>query len=212
LLISHKEGPRDADTSEALFRDIEDKRNKDSPLPVYVSDNWDPFEEGLLRVYSRVEIPEYCGIGRPPEPRLVPLPDLKYAQIVKKRKKGEVVDCLKRVVFGDENEVWERLGVKADGVISTSYVERQNLTMRNSLARFVRTGMNFSKDQYVHSKTIDFYQGWYNFSKPHKSLRLPSKNPKRKWDKGTPAMAAGITDHVWSLEELLTFRVPPVPR
>ena len=124
LLISHKEGPRDADTSEALFRDIEDKRNKDSPLPVYVSDNWDPFEEGLLRVYSRIEIPEYCGIGRPPEPRLVPLPDLKYAQIVKKRKKGEVVDCIKRVVFGDENEVWERLGVKADGVISTSYGEK----------------------------------------------------------------------------------------
>jgi hypothetical protein len=211
LFISHKEGPRDANNSEVLFQDIEDKRDKNSPLPVFVSDNWDPFEDGLLRVYGIVEIPEYCGIGRPPKPQCVPPPHLKYAQIIKKRKRGEIVESIKRVVYGDESEVWKALGVKADGVISTSYVERLNLTIRNSLARFIRKGMNFSKNQYIHRKVIDFYQGWYNFCKPHTSLRILSKDPNRKWQKRTPAIAAGITDHVWSLNEMLTYRVPIHP-
>lgn len=208
LFISHKEGPRDANNSAILFQDIENKRVNDSPLPVFVSDNWDPFEEGLLRVYGIIEKPEYCGIGRPPKSQIVPPPNLKYAQIIKKRKRDEIVESVKRVVYGNENEVWKDLGVKADGVISTSYIERLNLTIRNSLARFIRKGMNFSKRQYIHRRVIDFYQGWYNFCKPHKSLRILSKDPNLKWEKRTPAIVAGVTDHVWSLEEMLTFRVP----
>lgn len=211
LFISHKEGPRDSDNSEALFMDIEKKRDIDSPLPIFVSDDWDPFEEGLRRVYSITEIPAYCGRGRPPKPRLVPRPSLKYAQVIKKKRKNRVVETLGRVVYGDEDEVRRALSVDENGVISTSYVERLNLTIRNSLARFIRNGMNFSKDQYVHRRVMDFYQGWYNFCKPHKSLRLPSNNPLRKWDKRTPAMAKGMTDHLWSIEELLTFKIPIQP-
>ncbi len=143
--------------------DIEKKRDSDSPLPIFVSDDWDSFEEGLRRVYSITEIPAYCGRGRPPKPRLVPHPDLKYAQVIKKKRKNRVVETLGRVVYGDEDEVRRALGVDENGVISTSYVERLNLTIRNSLARFIRKGMNFSKDQYVHRRVMDFYQGWYNF-------------------------------------------------
>ena len=191
--------------------DIEKKRDIESPLPIFVSDDWDPFEEGLRRVYSTTEMPAYCGRGRPPKPQLVPLPSLKYAQVIKKKRKNRVVETLGRVVYGDEDEVRRALGVDENGVISTSYVERLNLTIRNSLARFIRKGMNFSKDQYVHRRVMDFYQGWYNFCKPHKSLRLLSNNPLRKWDKRTPAMAKEMTDHLWSIEELLTFKIPIQP-
>jgi len=61
----------------------------------------------------------------------------------------------------------------------------------------------------MHVCTIDFFQAWYNFVKPHKSLREHLENDsKRKWKKRTPAMAEGLTNHIWSLEELLTFKVP----
>ena len=65
----------------------------------------------------------------------------------------------------------EALGVDSDGKISTAYVERLNLTIRNSLARFVRKGMNYSKDLQIHSHAIGFFQAWYNLVKPHQSLR-----------------------------------------
>ncbi len=208
LWISHYEGDRTTDDATELFEDIERKRNSDSEIPLFISDDWDAFEEGLLNVYGKVEQPPYKGIGRKPNPVLVPREDLKYAQVCKKRDKGNVVGMVKRVVFGDLENILSILGADSDGKISTSYVERLNLTIRNSLARFIRKTMNFSKNRSVHKKSIDFLQAWYNFVKPHKSLRVPDIDGKRKWKQRTPLMAKGITDHIWSLEELLMFRVP----
>ena len=68
--------------------------------------------------------------------------------------------------------------------------------------------MNFSKTKRMHQKAFDLFQAWYNFIKPHKSLRLKIDSGNRKWFQRTPAMAEGLTDHIWSLKELLTFRVP----
>jgi hypothetical protein len=60
----------------------------------------------------------------------------------------------------------------------------------------------------MHSRALDFIQAWYNFVKPHRSLRVEENNGRRKWRQRTPAMAEGLTDHIWSLEEMFTFRVP----
>jgi hypothetical protein len=81
------------------------------------------------------------------------------------------------------------LGVDSGGKINTAYIERLNLTIRNSLARFIRKSM-------------------YNFVKPHKSLRQRVDQGRKKWMKRTPAMAERLTDHVWTIMELMTFRVP----
>jgi len=86
LFLSHHEGKRTADDCIEFFYDIEGRRAIDSPIPVFTSDNWDPFEEGLLNVYGFLETPAYCGIGRKPDPILVPYPNLKYAKVCKKRK------------------------------------------------------------------------------------------------------------------------------
>jgi len=208
LLFSHIEGRRTAEDYTALFYDVEQKRLFQSSLPVFVSDNWDAIKEGLVSVYGFVNHPPYKGRGRPPLPRMVPLSDLKYAQVCKKRRKGRVVEVAQRVVFGDKEVVLHLLGADEEGTINTAYVERMNLTFRNCLARFIRKTMNESKNQYMHSRMIDFFQTWYNFVKPHKSLRVLVMDEKRKWEQRTPAMAEGLTDHVWSLEELLTFRMP----
>ncbi|MBI4297662.1 MAG: IS1 family transposase [Chloroflexi bacterium] len=79
--------------------------------------------------------------------------------------------------------------------ISTSYVERQNLTMRMSMRRFTRLTNAFSKKLQNHIYDIALHFIWYNFARPHKSLRNP-------YDR-TPAMAAGLTDHIWTGSEIV---------
>ena len=64
-----------------LFRDVERRRSIHSPIPVFTSDNWDPFEEGLVNVYGYLEAPHYNGIGRKPLSVLIPYLSLKYAQV-----------------------------------------------------------------------------------------------------------------------------------
>ena len=75
--------------------------------------------------------------------------------------------------------------------VSTSYVERQNLTMRMSMRRFTRLTNAFSKKLENHAATVALYFMYYNFGRVHQTLRV------------TPAMEAGIADHVWSIEELV---------
>ena len=93
----------------------------------------------------------------------------------------------KRVVTGNPDTA----------LISTSYVERHNLTMRMSMRRFTRLTNAFSKKLENHMHALALYFMHYNFARPHKSL----KNPYHR----TPAMAAGLTDHIWTTEELLSL-------
>ena len=207
MLLFHHEGKRSTEDAIELFNGDEKMRNASSPIPVFISDDWDAFEEGLINVYGKMELPQYKGIGRKPFPKLVPVDDLKYAKVLKKKVKNYVVETIQRVIFGDSEEIFEMLGANSDSYIGTSYVERINLTIRTSLVRFVRKTMNFSKTMKMHTKAFDLFQAWYNFIKPHDSLKLRVDFGNRKWFQRTPAMAEGITDHIWSLKELLTFRV-----
>jgi IS1 family transposase len=208
LFLFHHEGKRSTEDAIELFNEVEKMRSASSPIPVFISDDWDAFGEGLVNVYGKIEFPKYKGIGRKPLPKLIPLEDLKYIKILKKKVKNYVVETIQRVIFGDPREIFETFGADLDGYIGTSYVERINLTIRTSLARFIRKGMNFSKTIKMHQKTFDVFQAWYNFIKPHDSLKLQIDSGNRKWFQRTPAMAEKITDHIWSLKELLTFRIP----
>jgi hypothetical protein len=211
LFLSHCEGNRTIDDALLLFANIESKRALNSPIPVFTSDNWDAFETALIQTYGTVEQPLYKGRGRPPLPVWIPFEDLMYAQVCKKRENGRIIEVVQKVVLGDKDEVFKRLGVDENGCINTSYVERFHLTIRNSMARFVRKGMNFSKDQEIHTCAIDLFQAWYNLIKPHKSLRIKQPMGNRKWIHRTPMMTEGRTDHIWTMRELLSFRIPIHP-
>lgn len=82
-------------------------------------------------------------------------------------------------------------GVPDPDHVSTSFVERQNLTMRMSMRRFTRLTNGFSKKLENHGHAVSLYFLHYNFCRVHKTLRV------------TPAMEAGLTDHVWTLEDLI---------
>ena len=89
------------------------------------------------------------------------------------------------------------LGKPEKAHVSTSYVERQNLTMRMSMRRFTRLTNAFSKKLENHMYAIALYFMHYNFARPHKTLSKPYPT--------SPAMAAGLTDHVWATEELISL-------
>jgi len=88
-------------------------------------------------------------------------------------------------------------GVPDPKHVSTSYVERQNLTMRMSMRRFTRLTNGFSKKIENHAAAVALHFLYYNFARIHKTLRI------------TPAMAAGITDHVWSMEDIAALVPEP---
>jgi hypothetical protein len=83
-------------------------------------------------------------------------------------------------------------------LVSTSYVERQNLTMRMSMRRFTRLTNGFSKKCENHAAAVALHFMHYNFVRVHQTLRV------------TPAMAAGLTDHVWSIDDLIALLPKPV--
>ena len=91
-------------------------------------------------------------------------------------------------------------GVPDPAHVSTSYVERQNLTMRMSMRRFTRLTNGFSKKLENHGHAVALYFMHYNFCRVHKTLRV------------TPAMEAGLADHVWSVEELVTLMPEPLAK
>jgi IS1 family transposase len=198
------------------------KSATDGHIPFFTSDELPHYADALLEAYGTWYTPPRQGTrGRNPLPRKAPPPDLCYAVVVKERENGRVVNVTTRIVYGNEQQVIAAL--KASPVsttINTYGVERNNLTIRQHSRRMGRKVNAFSKerDYLEHQLTLAF--AYYHFVRPHRGLRqqlpepLPTKGPRasyKKWRLVTPAMAAGLTDHVWNLDELLSFRVPPRP-
>jgi hypothetical protein len=178
------------------------------------------YAEALLEVYGVWMTPLRQGTrGRFPHPRRCPPSDLCYAIVVKERKHGRVLHVTTRVVYGTLAQVEAALQVSpVSRTINTYGVERNNLTVRQHARRLGRKVNAFSKepDYLGHQLTLAF--AYYHFVVPHRSLRqrlphsLPTKGrngSRKKWKPVTPAMAAGLTDHVWTMDELLSFRVLP---
>jgi hypothetical protein len=123
-----------------------------------------------------------------------------------------VVKVTQSIVFGKRRTVQNQAASlkRADGSegqINTSYIERDNLALRQELRRLARKTLGFSKNRRELQHALDFIDAHDNFVKPHGALRLQAHpDGSRRWVPRTPAMAAGISNHVWSLEELLSHK------
>jgi hypothetical protein len=182
-----------------VFETLKERGHPTMPPPT-ISDGWGGNREAMVEVYGQV--PAYQGRGRPPTHKQ-PMPGWQYLQVVKQRNdKGNLIGIELRVIFGDQAEVLALLGR------STAYIERTHLTMRHFNARLTRKSLAFSKLLTLHCAAAAWEDLVYNLARPLKSLRLPdTDHPTRHWRPRTPAMAAGLTDHIWSFRELL-FAVP----
>ncbi len=185
-----------------VFKTLKRRGHPDGPPPT-LSDGWGGIGDAMIEVYGVV--PEYRGRGRPPT-RKRSRPGWQYLQMVKQRdERGRVQGVKLRVVFGKKSEVLAHLGK------STAYIERSNLTSRLFNGRQVRKTLAFSKEVGAYKAAAAWEDCYYNLMRPHKSLRSPvSDAPPKKWLQRTPAIAANLTDHIWTVKELLTTL--PIPR
>jgi hypothetical protein len=149
----------------------------------------------------------------------MPLPGLLYAQVIKTVRRRRLVAVKPQMVFGTL-EAGNQLLAPLGWQINTSFVERINLTIRQHVAAVGRRVSTLCKGEDGLRQQLVLFQTYHNFCLPHASLRQPLLQPvptngtgsAKVWRSCTPAMAAGLTDHVWTLREVLLFRVPPWPQ
>jgi len=215
LVVAMVIGDRTEEEAIGLLSQLRD-RLVEGILPLFTSDSLAHYAKAILQVFGKWIQPERNGDrGRFPKPRPVPQEGLHYATVHKEREKGHVVSITTKVIYGNRDKVLARL--KSLGqTINTSYVERMNLTLRHLVSRLHRKTLCFSKKREYLEYHLHLGLAYYHFVLHHSSLRvrLPEPIPTRgngspkTWQQRTPAMAAGLTDHKWSMEELLMFQVP----
>ncbi len=150
--------------------------------------------------------------GQPGRPRLRPWDGIHIAQVVKRYARKRVVAVTRRVVQGTQAQIDALLHeTQGGGVINTAYIERLNATFRARITALVRRGRALARQRSTLHQAMYLVGTVYNFCIYHKSLRVGVYLPhgRRRWLRRTPAIAAGLTDHLWTVEELLWFRVPP---
>jgi IS1 family transposase len=189
-------------------------------VPLFLTDGFKEYATALLTHFGQwVQPARRRAQGPAPKPRWMPLPGLLYAQVIKTVHRRRLVRVRHRVVFGTLEAVQQVLAVWG-WQINTAFIERMNLTIRQHVAAVGRRVMTLCKGAEGLRQQLALYHVYYNFCLPHASLRVPLLQPEptngtgstKRWRLRTPAMAAGLTDHVWTLREVLLFRVPPWPQ
>ena len=204
MVVSVVPGERTAESVVAVVKDFK-RRTGGRLMNLITTDGYPAYEEAFLDAYGETITPPRTGKrGRPKSPYKVAPAGLTYAVVEKTRQRGRVVTIATRVVFGTMAAVLAALGVsKVSRAINTSLVERQNGTDRHRNARKARKTYRFSKDWRHHEAVTYLTMYVYNFCWPVRTLR--DKDEEGRWRNRSPAMAAGLADHVWSIPEWLTF-------
>jgi IS1 family transposase len=189
-------------------------------VPLFLTDGLKDYGTALLTHFGQWMQPERRQDKGPlPKPRWMPLPELLYAQVVKSYRRRRLVGVKHRVVFGTQLAI-EQVLAACGWTINTAFVERLNLDIRQRVAAVGRRVNTLCQGADGLQQQLVLFQVYYNFVLPHASLRQPLPQPiptngtgsAKQWWPCTPAMAAGLTDHVWSLKEVLLYRVPPWPQ
>jgi len=187
LLIDVEVGPRTEETARKLVESTAE-RLASGRFPLWSSDGWEPYLQALVRVFFVViHFIRRRRRGRPRTPRLIADPRLRYGQVVKHRAGRRLVSVTKRLVFGVAELVPLTL-------ISTSFLERLNGTLRLHVSPLRRKTRAFAKCRATLNLHVQVFKSYYNLCLAHSSLEAK-----------TPAQAAGLTNHQWTVRELLTF-------
>ena len=168
-IISYRTGKRDGDNTEFFLRDL---KSRVLNVPTMSSDAFRFYEGAVKRIFGK---------------------RVKYGQVIKTYNGEPDPDAARRYSPGVVVAMKRRpiIGNPPAATISTSHVERQNLSVRMASRRFTRLTNAYSKKLENHAAAVSLYVTHYNFCRVHETLRV------------TPAMALGVTDHVWSIAEMI---------
>jgi hypothetical protein len=173
-------------------------------VPLLLTDGFKDYATALLTHFGYWMHPERRqATGPMPKPRWMPLPALRYAQVVKSYRRRRLVGVTHRVVFGTRLAI-EQVLAACGWTINTAFVERLNLDIRQRVAAIGRRVNTLCQGEAGLRDQLVLFQVYHNFVVPHASLRQaldePIRTPRigsaKVWRPCTPAMAAGLTDHV----------------
>ena len=202
-MISVVPGARTIENTEALVEETR-RRTGGRLMDLMTSDDYPAYETAILHAYGETVTPPRTGSrGRPKASYKVPPSGLTYAVVTKRREKGRVVEIGTRVVFGTMASVAAALVLSVvSRSINTAFIERENGTDRHRNARKARKTYRFSKDWRYHEAVTYLSLYSYNFCWPVRTLSVAVPEGGRQ--RRSPAMAAGLSDHVWSMAEWLS--------
>ena len=177
-----------------------------------ITDGWAAYPNAILRAFRH----KVARQGRRGRCQLQVWETLAIACVIKQtRQSGAAVFSLtKRILRGTPAFVAQQLAHSHGGLlINTAYIERLNVTFRERLARLTRRSRHAAKRQETLHSAMFLLGTLYNFCTYHHSLRQPNFDQPQlpRWQQQTPAMASGLTHHLWSVHELLAFKIPPPP-
>jgi len=210
LMIAAVVGPRTRDTATEV---VAATKARVAGIPVCFSDGFTCSLATRIAAFHVVTTFASTGRrGRPRKPLCAPHPDLVYGQWVTQKQQGKLLTRSTRVVLGAER--LPHLGFTS----STAVVERVHLPLRQALAPLARKTSSFCKDRERMRQRVVFFQAFSNAARPHMRVRQPLPLHERirhgamcpRWRERTPAMAAGVTDHVWTFRALLTATFEPL--
>lgn len=193
-------GPRTQEPAATLVAQVVARVRE---VPLFLTDGWKAYRPALLHVLGIVYRRRRRGqVGRKPKPRLVAPKHLFYAQVVKVRNPaGHIVEVSRRVLFGGPRRLGKQLRLRQLGTtIQTAFMERWYGTLRGLVAPLRRRTRCLSWSPTRHRGKVWLLVSLSNFVLPHKSLRQGRTQR-------TPAMAIGLTDHVWSYREYIWLPV-----
>jgi IS1 family transposase len=204
LVVSALHGKRTGDHVELLVEDFH-RRTEGRLMELMTSDENPAYAEAILQVYGQEVQPRRKGRrGRQPKPIKQIPKGLTYATVHKTRENNRVVSVEPRLIYGTIAALVAALTTSpVSDAVNTVYVERHNGTDRNRNARKVRKTYCFSKDWEVHEALSYFVLYSYNFCWAVRTLR--EGNREAGYQQRTPAMAAKLTDHIWTLKEWLCY-------
>jgi len=204
LVLCVVPGARSAEQVEAVVAQVH-QRTEGRPLRLLTSDDYPAYKDAILHVYGREVTTTPTGRdSKRMVPEKVPPSELTYATVEKRRRLGRVVEILVHLIFGTMAALRGALRwSKVSRQVNVSFLERYNATDRHRNARKVRKTYTFSKDWQVHESMTYFTIYSYNFCWPVRTLQ--ERDEQGRVRHRSPAMAAGLADHVWTLREWVTM-------
>jgi IS1 family transposase len=166
-------------------------------VPLFLTDGLKEYATAVLTHFGHwVQPPRRHATGLAPKPRWMPLPELLYAQVVKRYRRRRLARVSHRVVFGTREAVKQALAAQG-WQINTAFIERVHLTIRQHVAAVGRRVMTLCKGEDGLRHQLALYRIYYNFCLPHASLRQPLPEPEpthgngsaKRWRPRTPVMA-----------------------
>lgn len=216
MIVSLVVGRRSADTVAQVFTDFYDRTGGCLP-ELICTDEYAPYRAVILATYGvwreelQLTAAEEAAFDRDGMPLFYFPVEITYATVHKEKEGGRVVKVTQELVLGSEAQLEQTLAASDQSqTVNTSFVERYHGTQRQFNARKKRKAYTFSKALRMHQACTWLVVLWYNFGWCVRTLRQKVQDEPPRYRPRTPAMAAGLTDHAWTMRELLSYPLYPL--